>query len=151
MDDLVTKATDLYHFSIKRKERRDGGYPLPLSMTTKVKNTPWQIGLIQELTTKLFIPLFLRCWVLCFVNPNMPGGRGCQFDSPHSPLWFFEKPCFFVTFNIISKHIFPDNFIGFPQVVQKIWRNSLSILAIFINFLDFLTLPCYKETNDISL
>ena len=30
------------------------------------------------------------------------------------------KPCFFVTFNIISKHIFPENFMEFPQVVQKI-------------------------------
>ena len=28
--------------------------------------------------------------------------------------WFFE------TFNIILKHIFPENFIKFPQVVQKI-------------------------------
>ena len=30
------------------------------------------------------------------------------------------KPWFFVTFNIILKHIFPENFIEFPQVVQKI-------------------------------
>ena len=44
------------------------------------------------------------------------------------------KPWFFVNFNIILKHIFPENFIEFPQFVQKIWRNSLSILAIFINF-----------------
>ena len=64
------------------------------------------------------------------------------------------NPGFFVTFNNILKHIFPENFIEFPQVVQKIWRNSLSILAIFINFLsflDFLTLPYYKETNYVSL
>ena len=27
---------------------------------------------------------------------------------------------FFVTFKIILKHIFPENFIEFPQVVQKI-------------------------------
>ena len=31
-----------------------------------------------------------------------------------------EKPWFFVTFNIILRHIFPENFIEFPQVVQKI-------------------------------
>ena len=37
-------------------------------------------------------------------------------------LWCFEK-C-----------IFPENVIGMSQVVQKILRNSLSILAIFINF-----------------
>ena len=47
------------------------------------------------------------------------------------------KPWFFVTFNIILKHIFPENFIEFPQVVQKIWRISLSILVIFINFPPF--------------
>ena len=47
------------------------------------------------------------------------------------------KPCFFVTFDIILKHIFPENFIEFPLVVQKIWRSSLSILAIFINFSQF--------------
>ena len=45
-----------------------------------------------------------------------------------------EKPCFFVTSNIILRHIFPENFIEFPQVVQKIWRNSLSILANFHQF-----------------
>ena len=30
-----------------------------------------------------------------------------------------ETPCFFVTFNIIISHVFPENFIEFPQVVQK--------------------------------
>ena len=30
------------------------------------------------------------------------------------------KPWFFVTFNILLKHIFPENFIEFPEVVQKI-------------------------------
>ena len=30
------------------------------------------------------------------------------------------KPRFFVTFNIIIRHIFPENFIEIPQVVQKI-------------------------------
>ena len=30
------------------------------------------------------------------------------------------KPWSFVTFNIILKHIFPESFIEFPQVVQKI-------------------------------
>ena len=38
------------------------------------------------------------------------------------------KPWFFVTFNIVLRHIFPENFIEFLQVVQKILRNSLSIL-----------------------
>ena len=42
------------------------------------------------------------------------------------------KPWFFVIFNIIMGHIFPENSIEIPQVFQKIWRISLSILAIFI-------------------
>ena len=29
------------------------------------------------------------------------------------------KPWLFVTFNIIISHIFPENFIEIPQVVQK--------------------------------
>ena len=73
------------------------------------------------------------------------------------PLWFFQicifsgesETLFFLDFNIIISHIFPENFIEIPQVFQKIWR--LSLLSIFINFLDFLTFPCYKETYDVSL
>ena len=30
------------------------------------------------------------------------------------------EPWFFVAFSIILKHLFPENFIKFPQVVQKI-------------------------------
>ena len=75
-----------------------------------------------------------------YFNPNMP--KGGQIDPP---MWFFEKCIFyregetlvFCDFYIILKHIFPENFIEFPQFVQKIWRNSLSILAIFINFHQF--------------
>ena len=47
------------------------------------------------------------------------------------------KPWFFLTFNIIISHIFPENFDWISEVVQKIWRFSLSILTIFIDF--FLT------------
>ena len=47
------------------------------------------------------------------------------------------KSCFFVTFNIITSHIFPENFVETPQVVQKTGRFSLSILAIFIDFHQF--------------
>ena len=55
----------------------------------------------------------------------MAGGGG-QFDP--LPCGFSKsvsfkervKPWFFVTFNIILRHIFPENFIEFPQVVQKI-------------------------------
>ena len=44
------------------------------------------------------------------------------------------KPWFFVTFNVILKHTFPENFTEFPQVAQKIRRNSQSILANFHQF-----------------
>ena len=40
--------------------------------------------------------------------------------------------CFFVTFNIIISHIFPE----IPQVVQNI--SYLTILAIFIDFYQFI-------------
>ena len=33
------------------------------------------------------------------------------------------KPCFFVTFNTIISHIFPENVIQIPQVVQEIMKN----------------------------
>ena len=59
-------------------------------------------------------------------NPHMPWGKGDQID-PRSCVFLknvssIEKvePWFFVTFNIILKHMFPENFIEFPQVVQKI-------------------------------
>ena len=57
----------------------------------------------------------------------------------------------FVAFNIIISHIFLVIFIELSQVVQKIWRFAFSILTIFINFPDFLTLRCYKETNGVSI
>ena len=71
------------------------------------------------------------------------GGREVNLTPPLSPSCGFsksvsskdrEKPWFFVTFDIILRHIFPENFSEFPQVVQNIWRNSLSILANFHQF-----------------
>ena len=61
------------------------------------------------------------------------------------------KLCFFITFIIVISLILPENFIEILQVAQKIWRFSSSILTIFINFSDFLTFPCYKETKDIDI
>ena len=99
------------------------------------------------------------CWVEenqhAGLNPKMAGG-----ESKYAPPCAFSKyvsskkrlkAWFFVTFNIIISNIYPENFIEITQVVQNLWRISLSILAIFINFLDFLTFPFYKETNDASL
>ena len=59
------------------------------------------------------------------INPKKAGERG---GGDHFSLWFFQnifsrervKPCFFVTFNIIISHKFSENFIEFPEVVQKI-------------------------------
>ena len=48
------------------------------------------------------------------------------------------KSFFFVTFKIIESHIFPANFNVISQVIQKIWRFSLSIYPIFIDFSNFL-------------
>ena len=66
------------------------------------------------------------------------------------------KPWFFVTFNIL-KHIFPEKFHWISSCRSEDMNiNSvnmtLSILAIFTNFPQFyLKLPCYKETNGVSL
>ena len=82
--------------------------------------------------------------VLFGLNPKTAGGWVDLTPSP--PLCGFSKNVsskervklwVFVTFNIIIRHIFPENFIEIPQVVQKLWRISLSILAIFIDFHQF--------------
>ena len=72
----------------------------------------------------------------------MEVGEGGQFDPPHGFLEIVSSkqmvtPWFFVTFKIIIRHIFPKDFIEIPQVVQKLWRISRSILAIFIDFYQF--------------
>ena len=59
------------------------------------------------------------------LNPKTPGVGGNQFDPPcgfskNVSSKERAKSWFFVTFNIILKHIFPENFIEFSQVVQKI-------------------------------
>ena len=61
------------------------------------------------------------------------------------------KCSFFVTFSIIISHIFPEHLIEIHQVIHKIWRYSFSILIIFTDISDFLTGPCYKEANDVSI
>ena len=61
------------------------------------------------------------------LNPNLAGKweGGGQIDPP--PCGFLKnvssiervESCFFVTFNIVLKHIFPENLIEFPQIFQK--------------------------------
>ena len=47
----------------------------------------------------------------CLFNPKTAGGEG---EGSHL------KPRFFETFNIVIKHIFPEDFIEILQVVRKI-------------------------------
>ena len=76
-----------------------------------------------------------------FLHPKMAVGGSIW----HPFLWFSKnvsskervKRWFFVTFNIIIRHIFPKNFIEILLVVQTLWRISLYILAIFINYHQF--------------
>ena len=75
----------------------------------------------EILNVKLLFFVQRICATIHMVNPKTAGGD--QFDP--SPCGFSksvsskerEKPCFFVTFSIILRHIFPENFIEFPQVV----------------------------------
>ena len=58
-------------------------------------------------------------------------------ESQFEPLlWFFQN-CIVLVLSIIKSHVFPENFTEIPQVVQKIWRFSLSKLAVFISFYQF--------------
>ena len=87
------------------------------------------------------------------INPKTAGYLSCGFLKSVSSKERV-KLSFFVVFNISIRRIFPENFIEIPQVVQKLCRISVPILAIFDNFhqfLGFFIFPCYKETNDISL
>ena len=89
-------------------------------------------------------------------------GWGFQFDIRplvFPKMYFLEREWdrvfffvfFYFSFNIIISHIFPENvIIKIPQVVQKIWRFSPSILTIFTNFSDFLTFPYYKGINGVT-
>ena len=83
------------------------------------------------LRLSMLILFFSRKFILILTLKRLGG----QSDTT---LWFSKnasskeraKPWFFVTFNIIISHIFPENFIEITVVVQKIWRISLSILAV---------------------
>ena len=48
-----------------------------------------------------------------------------------------ERESVVLIFKIIKNYIFLETFIEIYQVVQKIWRFSTSVLAIFYNFFDF--------------
>ena len=102
---------------------------------------------IEKKKTQIFMTLGLSKLTLICLGGGGVVVVGGNMTPPHHPqsCGFLKnvfskgrvKSWFFVTFNINSKHIFSENFIEFPQVVQKIGRNSLSILAIFIIFPQF--------------
>ena len=48
------------------------------------------------------------------------------------------KPCSFFHFSIIISPIFPEDFFEIRQVVLKLSKIFLSILTIFVGFIDSL-------------
>ena len=92
---------------------------------------------------------FVKLLGTAFYRAPLAAVSGLNLKSQFDPSCVFSiylfsrervKPFFFVTFNIIISHVFPENFIAIARVV-----------TIFIDFSDFLTLPCCKETNDITI
>ena len=65
-------------------------------------------------------------------------------------------PCFFETFNIIIRHIFPETFNEIYQLVRELWRFSSRILTNLIIFMIFFFLVANKVmtqhiTDDVSI
>ena len=97
------------------------------------------------------------------LNRKLGNLRKCSFTSN---FYRDSKALFFLRLLILS-HIFAENVIKFPHVIQKIWRFSRSISifsSIFRVFWRFLVKKqavvtekvlqppcCYKEINDISI
>ena len=111
--------------------------------------------------------------MLYIQNRKLGNLRKCSFTSNFDSSCIFPKfafstervkACVFLWLLILN-HIFPENFMKVPQVVQKIWRFSRSILifsSIFRVFWHFfvnkevvvtkevLQPPCcYREINDV--
>ena len=108
--------------------------------------------LINSAYLSFYLPNKVHCLTLIRLGVSI-------WPSPPSPMWFLQKCVFwrnsktlvFVTFDIVISHVFPENAIEISRVVQKIWRFSPSILTIFIDFSNFLTFICCKETKDVSM
>ena len=80
---------------------------------------------LLELDVQTFFPIITLISALRKkLNPKK-AGRGsiwsltCGFSKNLSS----RERWFFVTFNIIISHIFPENFIEISQVIKKIWSN----------------------------
>ena len=99
----------------------------------QIWKSPCMLVFIWKQYSENFVFLIVRILELftrevCkFLNPKA-AGWGVNLTPPPHHCGFLksasskerEKPWFFVTFNIILRHIFPEIFIEFPQVVQKI-------------------------------
>ena len=90
------------------------------------KGFKFQTNVCNRYHDLLMIFMNLNDIVILNIKPKN-AGRGDHCDLPHpcalfKNVFFREKviPFFFVTFNNIISHIFPENFIEIPQVVQKI-------------------------------
>ena len=121
-----------------------------------------------EAWTPLILMIFPKisssCWVflfstlLTFLTLKMLVGWGGVILTPHLVVfpkrYFLErvKPCFFMAINIIISLTFSENFREIPQVFHMIWRFFPSIITILLFFFsDFLSFPCCKETNEVSI
>ena len=94
-------------------------------------NLELSLTVLQNYRITVFVNLWLILKRLGGINLTPP--PPCGFSKNVSSIERV-KAWFFVTFNIILGYIFPENFLEFPQVVQKILRNSQWILANFHQF-----------------
>ena len=102
------------------------------------------------LTSQLKFPSRERTCGLSWKSLRIFNPKKVRGSVWSSPLWLSKnvtskervKPCFFVNFNIMINHIFPSNFSKIPQVGQKIWKLSPSILAISIDHHRFFGFFC---------
>ena len=100
----------------------------------------FQVQLLFFLTDRLWQREISRAALLILKRLRKRGeggwGVGGQFEG--SPV-VFRKICLLKrewdpVFDITISLIFPENLTEISQVVQKIWRITLSILDIFIDF-----------------
>ena len=106
-------------------------------------------GCVLHFRVQMYILLFrkyktLSAFLYLVLTLKRVGGVNLTLPPDYSKIVFSRekvKPCFFVTFNIITSHIFPENFIKIPQLIHifiiYIWRFYSSIWTIFINFFEF--------------
>ena len=115
---------------------RDGGLFVP-SIREQPQKCPSWIGL-----SKVYLQYLLA------LNPKKTGLTKNASSKER------VKLCFLMTFDIIIR----TSFLKLSLKFLKLFRKSEDSLcqyqlfsAIIIKLLDFLTFPCYKEINDVSL